>query len=83
MLQDPKCRRLASEFACQWLHVADFDQHNEKSETKFPEFAELRSDMHEETLQFFTTSFKKIARAKACWKLIIASSMNDLQSTMG
>ncbi len=35
MLADPKVRRLATEFGCQWLHVYDFDQLNEKSERHF------------------------------------------------
>jgi hypothetical protein len=52
MLADPKIRRMAVEFGCQWLHVRDFDQLDEKSEQTFPEFAELRSDMYEETIRF-------------------------------
>ena len=54
MLADPKTRRLATEFACQWLQVYDFDQLDEKSERHFPEFAELRGPMYEETIRFFT-----------------------------
>lgn len=54
MLKDPKVRRLAQEFACQWLHIYEFDQHDEKSEKHFPEFAALRSDMYEEATRFFT-----------------------------
>lgn len=53
MLADPRMRRMAVEFGCQWLHVRDFDQLDEKSEQAFPEFAELRSDMYEETIRFF------------------------------
>ncbi|MAT14586.1 MAG: hypothetical protein CMJ46_04870 [Planctomyces sp.] len=52
MLADPKMRRMAIEFGCQWLHIRDFDQHDEKSETVFPEFAELRGDMYEESILF-------------------------------
>lgn len=53
MLADPRIRRMAVEFGCQWLHVRDFDQLDEKSEQTFPEFAELRGDMYEETIRFF------------------------------
>ena len=58
MLRDPKTRRLATEFACQWLHIYDFDQLDEKSERHFPAFAELRDDMYEESIQFFTHLFQ-------------------------
>ncbi|GIW92202.1 MAG: hypothetical protein KatS3mg110_0243 [Pirellulaceae bacterium] len=58
MLKDAKIRRLAEQFAAHWLQVYEFDQHNEKSERHFPEFAELRSDMYEEFLQFFTHLFR-------------------------
>jgi hypothetical protein len=54
MLRDPKARRLATEFACQWLHIYDFDQLDEKSERHFPQFTELRDDMYEESILFFT-----------------------------
>ncbi|WP_442484547.1 DUF1592 domain-containing protein [Aeoliella sp. SH292] len=54
MLVDPKSRRLALEFGCQWLHVRNFDQLDEKSERHFPSFLEHRRDIHEETIQFFT-----------------------------
>ena len=39
MLSDERTRRLASEFACQWLHVRDFEHLDEKSEQHFPTFA--------------------------------------------
>jgi len=58
MLKDPKIRRLATEFACQWLHIYDFDALDEKSEKHFPEFAELRGDMYEESIRFFTDLFQ-------------------------
>ncbi|MFO0915345.1 MAG: DUF1592 domain-containing protein [Pirellulales bacterium] len=58
MLQDPKAGRLASEFAAQWLHIYQFDQHDEKSERHFPEFAGLKGDMYEESLRFFTDLFQ-------------------------
>lgn len=58
MLKDPKVRRLAIEFGCQWLHVHDFDQLDEKSERHFPMFRELRGAMYEETIRFFTDLFQ-------------------------
>lgn len=58
MLKDPKVRRMATEFACQWLHVYDFDALDEKSEKHFPEFVDLRGDMYEETIRFFTDLFQ-------------------------
>lgn len=54
MLQDPKIRRMAIEFGCQWLHVRNFDQFDEKSQRHFPEFTDLRSDMYAEVIHFFT-----------------------------
>ena len=59
MLADARTRRLATEFACQWLHIYGFDTHDEKSEKHFPEFAALRSDMYEESILFFTDLFQK------------------------
>ena len=58
MLADPRIRRLATEFACQWLHIYDFDSLSEKSEKFFPEFTELRGDMYEESILFFTDLFQ-------------------------
>ena len=58
MLTDPRIRRLATEFACQWLHIYDFDSLSEKSEKFFPEFTELRGDMYEESILFFTDLFQ-------------------------
>ena len=40
MAKDPRIRRLATEFACQWLHIYDFDSLDEKSHRHFPTFAE-------------------------------------------
>ena len=59
MLSDARVRRLATEFACQWLHIYDFDVLEEKSEKYFPEFADLRSDMYEESIRFFTELFRR------------------------
>lgn len=58
MLTDAKVRRLAIEFGCQWLHVREFDQMDEKSEQHYPEFRELRADMYEETIRFFEDLFR-------------------------
>ena len=58
MLADPKVRRMATEFGCQWLHVRGFDALNEKSERHFPEFAKLRAAMYEESVLFFTDLFQ-------------------------
>jgi hypothetical protein len=59
MLRDPRVRRLATEFACAWLHIYDFDELSEKSERHFPTFAGLRGPMYEETIRFFTDLFQR------------------------
>lgn len=59
MLEDPRVRRLATEFACQWLHINDFEQLDEKSDRHFPTFAALRGAMYEESVQFFIDLFQK------------------------
>jgi hypothetical protein len=61
MLRDTRVRRLAIEFACQWLHIHDFDQLDEKSERHFPTFIDLRQAMYEESIEFFTNMFQKNA----------------------
>ena len=53
MSRDARVRRLATEFACQWLHIYDFDSHDEKSEATFPTFNDLRGAMYEESIRFF------------------------------
>src|SRR5205814_4119224 len=58
MLRDPRVRRLATEFACAWLHIYDFDELGEKSERHFPTFTSLRGAMYEETIRFFTDLFQ-------------------------
>jgi hypothetical protein len=58
MLSDERVRRLATEFACQWLHIYEFDTLDEKSESHFPEFVGLRGDMYEESIRFFTDMFQ-------------------------
>ncbi|PQO33255.1 hypothetical protein C5Y96_10400 [Blastopirellula marina] len=52
MLKDDRSRRLAIQFACQWLHIRDFDTFDEKSEQHYPQFAELRGDMYQESVLF-------------------------------
>ena len=59
MLRDPKIRRLAIQFACQWLHLRDFDDNDEKNEQLFPEFASLRGPMYEEVICFFEAMFRE------------------------
>ncbi len=58
MVRDPRVRRLAIQFACQWLQVRDFDQTVEKNEQLYPEFGTLRGEMYEESIQFFTHLFQ-------------------------
>jgi hypothetical protein len=58
MTADPRVRRLATEFACAWLHVYAFDELGEKSDRVFPTFASLRGAMYEETIRFFTDFFQ-------------------------
>ncbi|HEU4753754.1 MAG TPA: DUF1592 domain-containing protein, partial [Armatimonadota bacterium] len=65
MLKDPRIRRLATEFACQWLQIYQFDTLDEKSEKRFPEFAGLRRDMYEEAIRFFTDLFQRDASVMA------------------
>lgn len=58
MLKDGRVRRLATEFACQWLHIHDFDPLEQKSEKHFPKFVELRGAMYEESIRFLTDLFQ-------------------------
>ena len=58
MLRDPKTRRLAIQFACQWLHLRNFDQNDDKNEALYPEFSQLRGAMYEETVRFFEDMFR-------------------------
>ena len=58
MLKDPRAKRLASQFACQWLHLRDFDQNDDKNEKLYPQFAALRRSMYGETLRFFEDMFQ-------------------------
>ena len=58
MLKDPRTRRLAIQFACQWLHLRGFETNDQKNEELFPEFAQLRGEMYEETVRFFEDMFR-------------------------
>ena len=58
LLRDPRARRLAIEFGCQWLHIHDFDSLDEKSERHFPTFAGVRGPLYEEAIRFFTELFQ-------------------------
>jgi hypothetical protein len=58
MQSDEKIRRMAIEFGCQWLHIRDFDQLDEKSEQHYPEFTDLKADMYEESIRFFEDLFR-------------------------
>jgi len=58
MLSDARMQRLATEFACQWIHTYDFGSLGRKSEKLFSEFAGLRGDMHKEAILFFTDLFQ-------------------------
>ncbi|MDB6155282.1 MAG: cytochrome [Chthoniobacteraceae bacterium] len=58
MLNHARAPRLATEFACQWLHIRDFDSLDEKSERHFPTFNALRGAMYEESIRFFTDFFQ-------------------------
>jgi hypothetical protein len=61
LLRAGRARRLAKEFACQWLHLHDFEHLDEKSERHFPTFAGLRSAMYEEAIRFFADLFQSDA----------------------
>jgi hypothetical protein len=58
MLGDPRTGRLATQFACQWLHIYEFNRLDEKSERHFPAFVDLRGAMYEESIRFFTDLFQ-------------------------
>jgi hypothetical protein len=62
LLRDARIRRLATEFACTWLHIYGFDELSEKSERHFPSFAGLRESMYEETILFFADLFQRDGR---------------------
>lgn len=53
LLSSEQVRHMATEFACQWLQIYEFSEHDEKSETVFPEFAPLRDAMYEEAIRYW------------------------------
>lgn len=54
MLQDPKARSFAEDFASQWLRVRELKTVTQPDNKKFPEFtAGLRDAMYEEPVEFF------------------------------
>jgi hypothetical protein len=54
MLQDERVRGLAVEFACNWLDIRRFEEHNSVDRERFPEFIDdLRLAMFEEPVRFF------------------------------
>ena len=59
MRQDPRIRGLATEFACQWLGIRDFDLHDEKNESQYPSFESVRDDMYEEVIRFLVDLFQR------------------------
>ncbi|MGH7139640.1 MAG: DUF1592 domain-containing protein, partial [Pirellulales bacterium] len=67
MLRDGRVRRLATEFACQWLHIYDLDALDEKSERHFPSFVGLRAEMYEEAIRFFTDLFQRDGSLLEIW----------------
>jgi hypothetical protein len=53
MLQDPRARALATEFAGNWLDFRRFEDHNSVDRTRFPIFTnDLRQAMFEEPIRF-------------------------------
>ena len=58
MLSDARVRRLAAEFACQWLDIYGFSKNVEKSEKLYPEFTWLRLEMTEESVRFLDDMFR-------------------------
>ena len=53
MLQDPRARALAVEFAGNWLGFRRFEEHNSVDRVRFPQFTdELRAAMFEEPVRF-------------------------------
>ena len=54
MLRDDRIRRLATEFAGNWLEFRRFEDHNGVDRERFPGFTnELRQAMYEEPIRFF------------------------------
>jgi len=58
MLSHPRSKRLAEQFACQWLHFRGFDTNDDKNEELYPEFEALRKSMYGESIRFFEDMFQ-------------------------
>lgn len=58
LLQSAGVKSIATEFGCQWLHVYQFDTHDEKSAESFPEFVGLRDSMYQESILFWIDLFR-------------------------
>lgn len=58
LLQSAGVRSIATEFGCQWLHVYQFDTHDEKSTESFPDFVGLRDSMYQESILFWIDLFR-------------------------
>jgi hypothetical protein len=55
MLRNPRVRRLATEFAGNWLDFRRFEEHNSVDRGRFPTFTnELRQAMFDEPIRYFT-----------------------------
>ncbi|OJW13072.1 MAG: hypothetical protein BGO49_19900 [Planctomycetales bacterium 71-10] len=67
LLRSPDVRRLAEEFACQWIHIYDFDAQDEKSERHFPAFKALKGAMYEEAILLFADLFRSDAPVSAIY----------------
>lgn len=67
LLRSPDVRRLAEEFACQWVHIYDFDAQDEKSDRHFPEFKALKGAMYEEAILLFADLFLSDAPVSAIY----------------
>jgi hypothetical protein len=62
MIQDPRIERMAVEWGCMWLHIRDLDTLDEKSETHYPEFKEIRSDLYREAILWITHTIQSNGR---------------------
>lgn len=60
MLQDPRVRGLATEFAGNWLDFRRFEEHNSVDRDRFPSFDDsLRTAMFEEPIRFFIDAIQQ------------------------
>src|SRR5262249_11056677 len=60
MVQDPRVRHLATEFAGNWLDIRRFEEHNAVDRERFPGFTnELREAMFEEPIRFVLDTIQR------------------------